>query len=210
MANEEITPTPTAPTGTPAAGATPAAGQPASPPTAPDTDGDAGGADESWTPPSRQDWDNVNLALKKARQDARQAKRAGTSAASGDEGSPDAAKAVADATAAAEAKYKPLVVKAAARAAFVEAGLVLQTGKADTAMARAIRLLDLDDIDLTDDGAAEGLAEQVAEIKADFPELFAAKPVRSGARVDGADKGAGGNGKPKSSADRIAALINGG
>lgn len=165
---------------------------------------------EEWTPPTRQDWDNVQLALKKARQDARQAKRAGTTASEGVEGGPDPVKAVEAATAAAEAKYKPLVVKSAARAAFAEAGLSLPEGKADSAMARAIRLLDLDDIDLNADGTADGLAEQVADIKAEFPELFAQKQARSTVtRVDGADKGNANNGKPKSSADMIAAMING-
>lgn len=164
-----------------------------------------------WTAPTQQDWENVQLALKKARQDARQARRGATAASEGIEGGPDPVKAAADATAAAEARYKPIVVKAAARAAFAEAGLVLPAGKTDTAMARAIRLLDLDDIDLKDDGSADGLAEQVAEIKAEFPELFAQKAAgRPVAKVDGADKGTGSNGKPKSSADLLASLITGG
>lgn len=187
-----------------------------------DTTGDAGTADAAvavdaasteateWTPPTQQDWDNVQLALKKARQDARQAKRGAKEPVEGSEGAPDLVKATADATAAAEARYKPIVVKSAARAAFAEAGLVIQADKPDAAMARAIRLLDLADIDVTEDGTVDGLAEQVAEIKAEFPELFAPKAPRTARRVDGADKGNVTNGKPKTSAEVMAALINGG
>lgn len=166
--------------------------------------------DGDWTPPTKQDWENVQLALKKARQDARQAKReakAGTSAEGGSTEAPDVDKAVKEATTATEARYKPMVVKAAARAAFAEAGLVMPKGNGDAAMGRVIRLLDLDDLDIDDDGQVSGLVEQIDDIKADFPELFAS--TRRPARVDGADKPAG-SAKPQSSADALAAMISGG
>lgn len=157
-----------------------------------------------WTPPTQQDWENVQLALKKARQDARAAKRTAPPA----EDAPDVDKAVAAASEAASAKYKPLVVKAHARAAFAEAGLVMPKGKTDAALARALRLLDLGDIDVDDNGEVTGLTEQIEEIKGEFPELFAQKAARP-ARIDSADKGNAGNGKPKSSAEVMAAMING-
>lgn len=176
----------------------------------PDVDDDAVAVDPAgteapeWTPPTQQDWDNVQLALKKARQDARAARKAPKAEG---EDVPDVDKAVAAASEAAGAKYKPMVVKAHARAAFAEAGLVMPKGKTDSALSRALRLLDLEDIDVDDDGEVSGLAEQIDEIKGEFPELFAQKPARV-ARIDSADKGNAGNGKPKSSAEVMASLIN--
>lgn len=164
----------------------------------------AGTEAPEWTPPTQQDWDNVQLALKKARQDARAARKVVKPEG---EDAPDVDKAVAAASEAAGAKYKPMVVKAHARAAFAEAGLVMPKGKTDTALARVLRLLDMADIDVDDDGEVSGLSEQIDDIKSDFPELFAQKPARV-ARVDGADKGNASNGKPKSSAEVMASLIN--
>lgn len=162
--------------------------------------------DAEWAPPSRQDWDNVNLALKKARRDARAARR-GTVSGTAEQlgGAPDVERVTREATSAVEARYKPMVVKAQARAAFAEAGL-----KGDS-VARVVRLLDLDDLDIDDEGSVTGLNEQIEEIKQDFPELFAATANSTGttrrtSRVDGANKPAGST-KPQSSAERIASML---
>lgn len=87
-----------------------------------------------------------------------------------------------------EAKYKPLVVRTTARAAMLEAGI--QPAKAD----KAIKLLNMDDLEIDDDGEVTGLTAQIDELKDEWPELFAApeserKPERRGSRAaDGADK----------------------
>lgn len=167
-------------------------------------DQDTGGGDD-WTPPSQQEWERTQTALKKARRDARAAKRDKPADSTGGD-APDVDKAVAEATTAAEGKWKPLVVRAAARTAFVEAGLVLPKKNPDGAMARVLKLLDVDDLEIGDDGQVDGLREQVEEIRADFPELFATARSRTG-RVDGADKPGDRNGKPRSSAEAIAALL---
>lgn len=158
---------------------------------------------EAWTPPSREDWDTLQTALKKARQDARSAKRDAQKPA---EDAPDPDKAAAEATAAAEGKFKPLIVKARARSAFAEAGLVLPKDNPEGALSRALKLLDLDDIDVADDGQVDGLREQVEAIRRDFPELFVT--TRKPARVDAADRPSGG-GAPKSSAEQLASLLSG-
>lgn len=158
---------------------------------------------DDGTPVTAADWAAVQTALMKARRDAR---RAGKPKA--DEDAPDVDKVAADATAAAESKFKPLVVKAHARSAFVEAGLALPKDNPEGALARVLKLLDLDDIDVTEDGTVDGLREQVEDIRRDFPELFATTRQRP-ARVDAADRGAPAP-KQKSSAEILAAALSGG
>jgi len=186
-----------------------------------DTDQDDGdGTDDDgtddWKPPSRADWDKVQAALKKARQDARAAKRAKTASGQntdtgdkGDDDKLDVEKVKADAAAEADGKWKPKVVRSAARAAFIEAGLVLPKKNADAVLGRVLRLLDVDDLEISDDGEVDGLSDQVEEIKSDFPDLFVANGRSRAGRVDGADRGTGGTGKAKTASELQAAYLLG-
>ncbi len=177
-------------------------------------DGDDGDGD--WKPPSKADWEALQESLRKARRDARAAKKAtqgnGTPPGDkqGDDTGPDVEKVKADATAAADGRWKPLVVRAAARSAFIEAGLALPKKNPDGAMARVLKLLDVEDLTIEDDGTVDGLAEQVEEIKGDFPELFTAagRNGRAG-RVDGADRSGQAPGKPKTASEIQAAALLG-
>ncbi|GAA4082689.1 phage scaffolding protein [Actinomadura miaoliensis] len=86
-----------------------------------------------------------------------------------------------------EKKYKPLVVRTTAKAALIDAGV--PKDKLD----RMIRLMNLDDIEVTDDGEVDGIDAQIAELQEEYPELFTQpEPPRrkpSGAKAaDGADK----------------------
>lgn len=138
-------------------------------------------------------------ALSKARKEARATKRKDTAEDGEGQKSPeDLEKEV---TSRIEAKYKPVVIKTAARAAFAEAGM-----KAER-MDRAFRLLDLDDLDVKEDGSVDGLDDQIAELKEDFPEFF---PRRRTQSIDGGDKSDDGVRKTKTSADKLASLLNGG
>lgn len=162
------------------------------------------------TPYTMADIEALQEALRKARKDARAAARGRgveLPPVDGDDSAPDVDKLRAEVESAAVAKWKPLVVRTAARSAFVEAGLVLPKDGADEALARVVRLLDLDDIDVTEDGQVDGLAEQVDEIKRDFPELFASAR-RPAARVDAGGKPAAPV-APKSSAELLAAQLLG-
>lgn len=150
-------------------------------------------------PFTKADHDALQTALAAARKEARTAKRA----AKGKPADKDAA--ATEAAQAAEAKYKPIVVKTAARGALAEAGLILPKGKEQAAIGKALKLLDMDEIDLTDDGDVEGLEEQIDELKGLYPELFARKGTR---RVDGADRGTS-PAKGQSSADALAGLLTG-
>lgn len=169
--------------------------------TTPTENAPEGDAQEAANPPVKDDgspWtaediSGLQAALKAARQEARAAKRGKTDPpAEGQD--PDALKAEAD------GRWKPIVVRQAARAAFAEAGL--QAG--DDALGRVLRMIDLDDLDVADDGAVDGLADQVAEIKEQFPALFAPAKPRPG-RIDGAGKPA--DKTPKTAAERIAAQL---
>jgi hypothetical protein len=110
---------------------------------------------------------------------------------------------------AALAKAKPGLVRSAAKDALRDAGLIIPTGaKAEAALTRAFRLLDMDEIDVDEDGTVSGLEDQVRAAKREYPELFAR---RGGRQVDA---GAGSNGDPgkkaDASANKLAALIRGG
>lgn len=160
---------------------------------------------DDGSPFTRADLDAIQTALRAARKDAKDAKKAlaDLQAKGGDRPLDEV---VADAEQTAAAKWKPLMVRAAARAAFAEAGLSLPKGRADEALARAVRLLDEDTLTITDGGLVEGLTEQVEAIRADFPDLFTTAVRRP--RVDAGDKPAPGK-APQSAADRLAARLLG-
>jgi hypothetical protein len=110
---------------------------------------------------------------------------------------------------AALAKAKPGLVKAAAKDAFKAAGLLLpDKGDGSAAIARAFRLIDMDSVDVDDDGDVTGIDDAVKAVKREYPELFA----RKGARAVNAGAGSssdGAGGQTKTSASRLAAIISG-
>jgi hypothetical protein len=77
----------------------------------------------------------------------------------------DAEKTAREAEEAAAKKYKPVAVKAAAKSA-------LLTAKVKGDPARALRLLDLDELDINEDNDVEGLDDQIDILRAEYPELF--------------------------------------
>src|ERR1700733_9235536 len=86
-------------------------------------------------------------------------------------------------------KLTPAAAKAAARAELLAAGV-----QGDPK--RFIGLLDLDNVEISDDGTIEGLADQVTALKTDYPELFTvAKPPKPA--PGNANGGAGGASKDK-------------
>lgn len=119
--------------------------------------------------------------VRKLRAQLRDVKTAGQKA---DAGTDEATvKAIEEAQAAAEKRYKPIAIRSAARAAFLEAGL---TDLSDSRMRSLTRLLVMEDIEVDEDGDVVGLDDQIDAIKEDLPELFRKAEVES---VD--------NGKPR-------------
>lgn len=108
-----------------------------------------------------------------------------------------------------EGTYKPALIRAAAEAAFISAGVSLPQEKDQRkAKIRALlRNVDQDELTIGDDGELEGLEDQIETLKVIMPEVFRA--VRAKApRIDGADKGTGRE-KPKSPTEQIADMIFG-
>lgn len=170
--------------------------------------------------PSAAEWERTRAALAKANEEAKrhrlelkQLKADAAKAAK--EGEDAAAKELREAKEAAaaevEARYKPLLVNQAAGAALVAARAAVtgKDGKVDPGkLAKLLRLVNLDEVDVADDGAITGLDDQVAQIKADYPVLFeTAKPLPR-PKADGADKKPEPT-KPKTSAERLAASLGG-
>ena len=108
---------------------------------------------------------------------------------------------------AALARAKPGLVKAAAKDAFRSAGLLFpEKGDGAGALARALRLIDMDAVDVDDDGDVTGIDDAVKAVKREYPELFARKGAR--AVNAGAGSNSDGAGAPtKTSADRLAAML---
>lgn len=145
------------------------------------------GKENTWTPPTEAEWRATQEKLKKAngqaaahRKEADELKRKGET-----EAEANARKAREEADANASKTWKPRIVRQAARAALVEAGL---TGAPD----RLLKLVDVDQVEVDDEGEVTGLDEQIKGLKKDYPELFA---KRGAGRIDAADKGGDGGGK---------------
>lgn len=157
---------------------------------------------DDWTPPSKEDYEKIQKALAKANAESKQ--RREQIQALQRQSEDDAGKAVREAQEAAERKLKPVAVRSAAKAAFLEAGL---QGGSDR-VAKMTRLLDLDAIEIDDDGEVSGLAEQVAAVKADYPELFTTEKQTRAPRVNASDR-PGTNGRQLSFGEQIAAQVFG-
>jgi hypothetical protein len=155
-----------------------------------DSDDDEDDADDGppkkpdGSPYTQADIDALKLALRKERKAKRGAAADDADDAddTGDKGTPDKkalSRARAEGEEAAVATWKPLVVNSAAKAALSSVGLI---GKPD----RLLRLIDLDEVDVDpESGELDGLDEQVADLKREYPHLFRKKGTRN---LDAADK----------------------
>lgn len=168
------------------------------------TDQDNATGQDDWTPPSKEEVDKLHKALAKANQEAKQRREQLQALQRQSEG--DSEKAVREAQEAAEKRLKPVAVRAAAKAALLEAGYQNPTSERLT---RAIRQLDLDALEIDDDGEVSGLADQVKAFKDDYPELFGTQEQRQRTpRVAASDRPAT-NGKTETLGDLVAAQVFG-
>ncbi len=71
-------------------------------------------------------------------------------------------------------KYKPALVKTGATAALLAA----KPKKGKDGIARLIKLMDLDEIEVNEDLELEGVEEEVERLQAEFPELFGEEPAK--------------------------------
>ncbi|KND38474.1 phage scaffolding protein [Streptomyces acidiscabies] len=157
-----------------------------------------GDNDDVYKPPSEYEWKKVQRALKRANKEAENLRK-NTDTVDGTEKEENEKKVRDDAVKESDSRWKPIVVKQAARAALAEAGLIKPPN-------RLLRMLDMDDIDVNEDGEIDGLDEQIRDFKKEFPEFFGRSTPKD---VDGGDKGSRA-GSDKSSAARIARSLTGG
>jgi len=137
-------------------------------------------------PPAETDLDRVKAALTKERQARKQADKDLAALRRQHATAEERALLEAWETAATEreAQVKPPLLKALAAAELRAAGV--QGNGAQ----RLVGLLDLEQVDLDDDGAPVGLDEQISALKEEFPNLFAA-PSDGKTRAGNANAGSG-------------------
>jgi hypothetical protein len=120
------------------------------------------------------DWDRLEAAMQNERtlrkkregQIAEMRKERKAAEATGDTEEADK---IRKAEESAAARYKPVAVRAAAKAALLEANFQNPT---EERVKKLIRRLDLEEIDVDDDGDITGLQDQIDQLVDDFPELF--------------------------------------
>jgi hypothetical protein len=133
--------------------------------------------DDEYTPPTREEHERMKRALAKANNEAKKSRlklkdllKAAPESKDGktDDKSKelDRERIRSEVSEAEEARWKKRVVRQAAKAALLEAGL-----RGDPT--KLARLVDEDDVEVDDDGEiSDGLEEQIDSIKEDYPDLF--------------------------------------
>jgi hypothetical protein len=186
----------------------------------PDDDPEPGVEPDGWTPPTREEWEAHQASLRRASAEAanrrKWLKAHGIDPKTGSKLDPDPEPApdpapqdpAAVPQGMSEADVKRLMDKAVAETqlkgvrqmrAFT-VGFNEELAKAGwngTRLGHLMKLIDLDGIDVDDDGEITGLTEQIEELKTDWPEFFKrqrAVPSKSGG-------GSGQNGTPAGNVD---------
>ena len=177
--------------------------------------------DDDYEPPSRTEWARTQAALKKANEDAKRHRLRNKELedkARGDETEHE--KALREAREEGEKRYRQPLVRTAARSALVEAGALafLQDEKepesdaarekGESRLSRLLKLVDMDGLDVSDDGSVSGLDAAIDDLRRDYPELFSAPARKPKVRPTGAPRPAAQE-KPKSTAEQHAARLLG-
>lgn len=188
-----------------------------------------GDGDDEWTPPTREEFEELLRSKRSANKEAMERRRyleahgidwktgerrererdrdtdddAKTSPAKTESARRSAERAAAKV----EMRYKPAIARLAVKGALTDAGW---TGK-DTSM--VMKLIDLDDIAVDDDGEVTGITDQIEAIRAEFPSWFRKtrepKAETGGSsELDGGRKTAPTGGSAKNSwADNVASRL---
>lgn len=168
-------------------------------------------ADEQDRPPSREEFERTKRALAKANREGKKHRLqlrevlASSSDSNGDDKKRelDRERIRDEVSEVEESRWKKRVVRQAAKASLLQAGLIGDATK-------LARLIDEDNVDVDEDGeVTDGLDEQIEEIRGDYPDLFEdrtaeRKQRRQGLRgIDGGDRGDRRPARTLSSAERI-------
>jgi hypothetical protein len=175
------------------------------------------GTDDGWVPPTRDEWENHQTRLRTASAEAAARRKylkahgidpkTGQKAADDTEPADDTARPRAgqddEPRGASPAEVKRAVERAAAEAEIrglrktkslvtsLNDGLAV-AGWNGQRLGLLMKLIDLDDVEIDDDGEVTGLAEQIEVAKREFPEAF--KRTRNPAGTSNAAGGSGQNG----------------
>jgi hypothetical protein len=176
---------------------------------------------DDFTPPSETEWRKVQAALKKANDEGKKHRlRARELEDAARAGEPEHEKALREAREEGEKRYRAPLVRTAARSALVEAGALafLQDEKepesdaarekGESRLSRLLKLVDMDGLDVGDDGSVSGLEAAIDDLRRDYPELFSAPARKPKVRPTGAPRQAAPE-KPKSTAEQHAARLLG-
>ena len=176
---------------------------------------------DDYAPPSRDEWARTQAALKKANDDAKRHRLRNKELeekARGDETEHE--KALREAREEGEKRYRTPLVRTAVRGALVEAGALAfmqdekdpksqeTAKKGESRLARLMKLVDLEALDVDEDGSVSGLEAAVADVIHDFPDLFTAPARKAKVRPTGAPRQPAPE-KPKSTAELHAARLLG-
>jgi hypothetical protein len=177
--------------------------------------------DDDYVAPSKAEWARTQAALKKANEDAKRHRlRNKELEDQGRASETEHEKSLREAREEGERKYRAPLVRTAARSALVEAGALAFLAeekdpesqaareKGESRLARLLKLVDTDSLDIDDDGSVAGLEAAVDDLRRDYPELFATPARRPKVRPTGAPRQPAAE-KPKSTAEQHAARLLG-
>ncbi|MFD7999931.1 phage scaffolding protein [Streptomyces mirabilis] len=178
---------------------------------------------DDWTPPSREDYEKLVEGKRKADAEAaarrKYLRQHGIDPKTGNKINPDPEPEPDDEpparkndtpTGPSQAEIRRQIEKATAEAELrgmrktkslvtgVNSALS-EAGWNGTRLGSLMKLVDLDEVDIDEDGEITGLAEQIDQVKADFPELF--KRTRGSAAASNSGSGSGQNGAPAAKVD---------
>lgn len=176
---------------------------------------------DEFKPPSETEWRKTQAALKKANDEGKKHRlRNKELEDAARTGETEHEKALREAREAGETRYRTPLVKTAIRGALVEAGALAFLAeekdpesqpareKGESRLSRLLKLVDLEGLDIDDDGGVSGLETAISELTRDYPELFTAPARKAKVRPTGAPRPAAQE-KPKSTAEQHAARLLG-
>jgi hypothetical protein len=111
--------------------------------------------------------------------------------------------------AAARAALMPAIIRSSSRAALESLGMAFpkDAEQAKAKLTRTLKLADIDDLELDDDGEVVGLEHALREVRRNYPELFRGGRVRTPGNAGGGRRPGD---KPKSATELQAAMVFGG